>query len=191
MLRNGSRSSDSSQPEAVRLQPKRDFVGFGGDDFTRLYGMPGFSYEIPLPNLGAAAQGVFGRGPRSRGRSACPCLPVGWNCCASAIPSWRRKVPGLDEGCRAAVWADYNGDSSPDLLLATPTGLRLYTNLGNGAFRDDTALLPSELVTTQSWPPPGSTMTATVGPTSCSLPVSAACALSQPWQEPKSPAPRG
>ncbi|HXJ76589.1 MAG TPA: VCBS repeat-containing protein, partial [Candidatus Dormibacteraeota bacterium] len=42
-------------------------------------------------------------------------------------------------------WADYNGDGKPDLLLATPTGLRLYTNLGSGAFRDDTALLPREV----------------------------------------------
>jgi hypothetical protein len=53
-------------------------------------------------------------------------------------------VPGLPDGCRAAVWADYNGDGKPDLLLATTTGPRLYTNLGNGTFRDDTALLPSE-----------------------------------------------
>src|SRR5262249_10345451 len=65
------------------------------------------------------------------------------------------KVPGLDGGCRAAVWADYNGDGKPDLLLATPTGLRLYTNLGNGAFRDDSALLPSEAgykaITAAAW----------------------------------------
>jgi hypothetical protein len=31
------------------------------------------------------------------------------------------------------------GTSKPDLLWQAPTGLRLYTNLGSGAFRDDTA----------------------------------------------------
>src|SRR5262249_25556922 len=52
-------------------------------------------------------------------------------------------LPGA-AGCRAAVWADYNGDGKPDLLLATPTGPKLFTNLGGGNFRDDTKLLPRE-----------------------------------------------
>ena len=51
-------------------------------------------------------------------------------------------LPGATGG-RAAVWADYNGDGKPDLLLATPTGPKLYTNLGN-SFRDDSHLLPRE-----------------------------------------------
>jgi hypothetical protein len=42
------------------------------------------------------------------------------------------------------VWADYNGDGRPDLLVATPQGPRLFTNLGGGKFRDDSALLPKE-----------------------------------------------
>ncbi len=52
-------------------------------------------------------------------------------------------MPGA-AGCRAAVWADYNGDGLPDLLLATPTGPKLYTNLGSAGFRDDSHLLPRE-----------------------------------------------
>src|SRR5205823_3736094 len=52
-------------------------------------------------------------------------------------------LPG-STGCRAAVWADYNGDGQPDLLLATPAGPKLYTNLGSGQFRDDSHLLPRE-----------------------------------------------
>src|SRR5262249_13224081 len=57
-------------------------------------------------------------------------------------------------GCRAAVWADYNGDGRPGLLLATPAGPRLYTNVGGGSFRDDTHLLPKELsynLTAAAW----------------------------------------
>src|SRR5207302_5080456 len=52
-------------------------------------------------------------------------------------------LPGAISGCRPAVWADYNGDGKPDLFLATPTGPKLFTNLG-GTFRDDTHLLPKE-----------------------------------------------
>jgi hypothetical protein len=47
-------------------------------------------------------------------------------------------------GARAAVWADYNNDGKPDLLLATSKGPKLFTNLGNGQFRDDSHLLPQE-----------------------------------------------
>jgi hypothetical protein len=127
--------------------PRRDFVGFGGDDFTRLLGMPGFSYEIPLPNLGAGAQGASvvdleGTGQAHLSLFGTSRVDLLRNFGDSFLEA---KVPGLDGGCRAAVWADYNGDGKPDLLLATPTGLRLYTNLGNGAFRDDSALLPREV----------------------------------------------
>src|SRR5262249_8845620 len=62
-------------------------------------------------------------------------------------------VPGAT-GARAAVWADYNGDGKPDLLLATPAGVKLYTNLGNNTFRDDSHLLPKEpyaTVSTATW----------------------------------------
>src|SRR5262249_50219027 len=127
--------------------PKRDFVGFGGDDFTRLLGMPGFNYEIPLPNMGAGAQGTSvvdldGTGHAHLSMFGANRLELLRNFNDSFL---EQKVPGLPAGCRSAVWADYNEDGKPDLLLATPTGLRLYTNLGSGGFRDDTALLPAEV----------------------------------------------
>ena len=127
--------------------PKRDFVGFGGDDFTRLHGMPGFSYEIPLPNMGADVQGASvvdleGTGQVHLCLFGADRVELLRNFGDSFLEA---KVPGLPDRCRAAVWADYNGDGKPDLLLATPTGPRLFTNLGGGAFRDDTALLPSDL----------------------------------------------
>ncbi|MFM7150900.1 MAG: FG-GAP repeat domain-containing protein, partial [Gemmataceae bacterium] len=52
-------------------------------------------------------------------------------------------LPGVS-GARAAVWADYNADGLPDLLLATASGPMLLTNLGKGSFRDDSHLLPAE-----------------------------------------------
>lgn len=133
--------------QLLDYNPKRDFVGFGGDDFTRLHGMPGFSYEIPLPNLGAGAQGASVMDLEGTGHAHL-CLfgdnqvDLLRNFGDSFLET---KVSGLPGGSRAAVWADYNGDGKPDLLMATPAGLRLYTNLGTGAFRDDSGLLPSEV----------------------------------------------
>lgn len=127
--------------------PRRDFVGFGGDDFTRLYGMPGFSYEIQLSNLGAGAQGASVVDLEGTGQAHLCLFGAGRvdllrNFGDSFLET---KIPELPGGSRAAVWADYNGDAKPDLLLATPTGPKLYTNLGSGAFRDDTALLPGDV----------------------------------------------
>jgi hypothetical protein len=126
--------------------PKRDFVGFGGDDFTRLHGMPGFAYQTQLPNLGAGAQGISVADLEGTGEAHL-CLFGGDR--AELLRNFgesllETSVPGLNQGCRAAVWADYNADGKPDLLLATTHGPRLHTNLGNGTFRDDSALLPSE-----------------------------------------------
>jgi hypothetical protein len=126
--------------------PKRDFVAAGGDDFVPLAGMPGFTQYSPLPRAGADAQGISvcdfdGDGKPDLclfGPSKVVLLQNGGDFFAEV------QLPGLQGGCRAAVWADYNADGRPDLLLATPTGPRLYTNLGNGAFRDDSAALPKE-----------------------------------------------
>src|SRR5262245_23078957 len=38
--------------------PKRDFVGWGGEDIRRLAGMPGFSHFAGLPRSDAEAQGI-------------------------------------------------------------------------------------------------------------------------------------
>src|SRR3954454_18746850 len=57
-------------------------------------------------------------------------------------------------GARAAAWGDWNGDKKPDLLLATPGGPVLLTNMGDGSFRDDSKLLPKEAfyaLTTAAW----------------------------------------
>ena len=42
--------------------------------------------------------------------------------------------PAVCRRARAAAWGDWNGDKKPDLLLATPTGPVLLTNLGDGTF---------------------------------------------------------
>jgi hypothetical protein len=124
--------------------PKRDFVGWGGEDFRRLRGMPGFSHYSALSRVDPEAQAISSVDINGDGKPDL-CL-VG----ASKVVLLQNGGESLNEvtlpmtgGCRAAVWADYNGDGKPDLFLATPTGPKLYTNLGS-TFRDDTHLLPKE-----------------------------------------------
>ena len=147
---------------SLKLQdynPKRDFIswGGGGDEVRRIGGMPGFDKLAPLGKTDADAQSASALDFDGDGRPDI-CL-----CGANKVALLKQEddgftdvaLPGLVGGARAAVWADANGDGLPDLLLATPTGLKLFVNLGKGAFRDDTRLLPKEAtagsVTAAAW----------------------------------------
>jgi hypothetical protein len=133
---------------SLKLQdynPKRDFVGWGGEDFRRLSGMPGFTHISALTRVDPDAQAISALDMDGDGKADL-CLVGG-----SRVALLQNAGESLTEislpggsGCRAAVWADYNGDGRPDLLLATTTGPRLYTNSGKGVFHDDTHLLPHE-----------------------------------------------
>lgn len=126
--------------------PKRDFVGWGGEDIRRLAGMPGFDRYAALTKLDAEAQSVTAIDFDNDGKPDI-CL-----CGANKVVLLQNggdsfieiMLPGLVGGARSAVWADSNGDGLPDLLLATPTGPRLFVNLGKGQFRDETKRLPKE-----------------------------------------------
>jgi hypothetical protein len=125
--------------------PKRDFVGWGGEDFVRLRGMPGFTHYSGLTRVDPEAQAISSIDFDGDGKPDL-CL-VG----AGRVVLLKNGGESLNEvqlpgssGARAAVWADYNGDGKPDLLLATPLGPKLYTNLGGGNFKDDSNLLPQE-----------------------------------------------
>ena len=134
---------------SLKLQdynPKRDFAGWGGEDIRRLAGMPGFSQFAALGKVDAEGQSVTcvdfdGDGKLDICLSSTSRVLLLQNQGDSFGEVY---LPGLTGGCRSAVWADYNGDSKPDLLLATVNGPKLYTNLGAGQFRDDSALLPHE-----------------------------------------------
>ncbi len=124
---------------------KRDFVGWGGEDFRRLSGMPGFTHISALTRVDPDAQSISAIDFNGDGKIDL-CLAG-----AGRVALLQNAGDSLNEsslpgaaGCRSAVWADYNGDGLPDLLLATPTGPKLYTNLGKAGFRDDTHLLPKE-----------------------------------------------
>lgn len=127
--------------------PKRDFVGWGGEDIRRLAGMPGFDRYAALAQLDAEAQAVTILDFDADGKpDICLCgankvvlLQNGGDTFSEVM------LPGLVGGARSAVWADATGNGLPDLLLATPNGPRLFVNLGKGQFRDETRRLPKEL----------------------------------------------
>lgn len=124
--------------------PKRDFVGWGGEDFRRLQGMPAFSHYSTIARVDPDAQAISSADINGDGKvDLCLAGP-------SRVALLQNGGESLNEvslpaavGARAAVWADYNADGKPDLLLATLSGPKLYTNLGS-AFRDDSRLLPPE-----------------------------------------------
>ncbi len=125
---------------------KRDFVGWGGEDFRRLGGMPAFSHYAALNRVDPEAQAVACVDVDGDGKPDVCLVGAGkMTLMQNGGESLNElSLPGFTGGCRAAVWADYNGDGLPDLLLATAQGPRLYTNLGKGQFRDDSQLLPLE-----------------------------------------------
>jgi hypothetical protein len=142
---------------SLKLQdynPKRDFVGWGGEDFRRLLGMPGFTHLSALPRTDPDAQAVSLVDFDGDGKQDI-CLVGGGRVAVlqNGGESLNEFVlPGI-AGARSAVWADYNGDGRPDLLVVTPSGPRLYTNTATG-FREDTQLLPREAlagVTAAAW----------------------------------------
>jgi hypothetical protein len=130
----------------VDYNPKRDFVGWGGEEIRRLAGMAGFDRYAGLSKLDSEAQSVTTIDFDNDGKPDI-CL-----CGANNVVLLQNGgdgfiqigLPGLVGGARSAVWADYDSDGLPDLLLATVEGPKLYTNLGKGQFRDDSSRLPRE-----------------------------------------------
>jgi hypothetical protein len=125
---------------------KRDFVGWGGEDFRRIRGMAAFSHHSALTRVDPDVQAVACADVDGDGK---PDICLAGAGKVALLQNGGESLnelslPGFTGGCRAAAWADYNGDGRPDLLLATPRGPRLYTNLGKGQFRDDSQLLPPE-----------------------------------------------
>jgi hypothetical protein len=124
---------------------KRDFVGWGSEDFRTIQGMPAFSMYSGISRTDPEAGGVNSIDFDGDGKIDLCVYGAG------KVALLKNAGSSLEEaaipyagGARAAAWGDWNGDKKPDLLLATPTGPVLLTNLGDGTFRDDSFVLPKE-----------------------------------------------
>jgi hypothetical protein len=128
----------------MTFDPKRDFVGWGGEDIRRIAGGTGFSHIGPLGKVDSEARHVSTIDFDGDGKiDVCITSTSSVRLYQNQGDSYSEvALPGLRGGARSAAWGDYNGDGKPDLLLATPEGPKLFTNLGNGQFRDDTMMLP-------------------------------------------------
>lgn len=132
---------------SLRIQDynaQRDFVGWGGDDFRAIEGMPGFTHIAGVTSVGPDARGVSVADADGDGKPDFCFYGLG------RVSLFKMDGTSLSElplpysgGARVAEWADYNADGKPDLLLATVAGPKLLTNLGT-AFKDDSELLPKE-----------------------------------------------
>ena len=141
---------------SMRIQDynvQRDFVGWGGDDFRAIDGMPGFTHVAGVSSVGPDVRGVSVADVDGDGKPDFCFYGMGRVALLKMDGTSLSELPiPYAGGARVAEWADYNGDGKPDLLLATPSGPKLMTN--QGAFKDDTALLPKEAyynVTAAAW----------------------------------------
>lgn len=132
----------------------RDFVGWGGEDFRAVEGMPGFSHIAGVSSVGPDARGVSVADADGDGKPDFCFYGMGRVSLMKMDGTSLSELPlPYTGGARGAEWADYNADGKPDLLLATPSGPKLLTNQGT-TFKDDTALLPKEAyynVTCAAW----------------------------------------
>jgi hypothetical protein len=146
LLRGRGRIQRMKASLTLDYDARRDFVGWGGEAFRRLDSMAGFTHSFTLPGTSPDAQAVCCLDVNGDGKPDVCLVGSGRLLVLKNVGDSldTLAIPGLPTGCRAAAWADYNGDGKPDLLLATPAGPKLYTNLGNGTFRDDSNLLPRQ-----------------------------------------------
>ena len=162
----------------ISFNPKRDFVGWGGEDIRRIPGGTGFSHIGPLARIDAEARHVSAIDFDGDGKLDV-CLVS-----TSAVRLFQNQgesyseltLPGLKGGARTAAWGDFNGDGKPDLLLATGEGVKLFTNLGGGHFA--TTRRCCRATRPERPRPSGSTPTAMANLTCLSRPLSTACGYS-------------
>jgi hypothetical protein len=140
--------------QLVDYNLKRDFVGWGAEEFRRLEGMPGFGYFSGVSRTGPGAGGVAAADFNGDEKTDF-CL-YGENRCLllrNDGGSFNEVVLGLRTGARAAAWEDFDGDRAPDLLVATPLGPRLFASRKD-KMEDLTGGLPSQPyhnVTAAAW----------------------------------------
>ncbi|MCL2640084.1 MAG: VCBS repeat-containing protein [Phycisphaerales bacterium] len=148
-LRMGRIQKMRASLKLLNYDAARDFAGWGGDDIKPILDMPAFERMGVLPTLpSGSGWGVATGNMESRNRTDIAIFN------ADRVVILKNEgegsfdpveLKGFTGGARAAAWATYNGVGAwrNSLALATPEGVKLLTNMGNGIFRDDSAALPT------------------------------------------------
>ncbi len=143
-LRSGKMQRMKASLAIQEYDVKRDFMGWGNEEFRRLASMPGFAAYGGLGQMEGRWSGVSVADFNGDGTpDVCLWSDAKVSVQAGAANSMDEVSLPYAGGARAGCWGDYNGDAKPDLLLATPTGPKLLTN-ENGSFKDSSDLLPKE-----------------------------------------------
>lgn len=133
--------------KTLNYDARRDFAGWGVEEFRALAGMPGFVQYSPLARTSPGAAGIAPADFDGDGKVDFCLYGAAKVTLLQNAGGALNEVPlGGDGGARGAAWGDYNRDGKPDLLLATPSGARLYANAG-ASFRDVSAGLPAAAYT--------------------------------------------
>ena len=124
---------------------QRDFVGWGGEEFEPVLGMPGFTHYSSLSRTDPGAAGIAVGDLDGDGKPDFCLYGEGRVVLLQNAGASLNEVSlPLATGARAADWADFNGDGKLDLLLATPAGPKLFRNEGEGKVTDVSRGLPRQ-----------------------------------------------
>jgi len=121
---------------------KRDFVGWGAEDFRAISGMPGFTHYSAVGKFSPGAHMAAAADYNGDGKTDI-CMFGDYRVALLKNDGGilGEEVLPINTGARAAAWGDYDSDGRPDLLLATPQGAKLLYN-NTKQFIDTTADLP-------------------------------------------------
>jgi hypothetical protein len=126
--------------------PRRDFIGWGGEELEPLEGMAGFSHIAMLPRIDPDALGISAADHDGDGRlDLCLFGPARAVLLKNEGKLFTEVALPIAGGARSAAWADHDGDGKLDLLLACPLGPRLFSAAAakGETVADRTRLLPS------------------------------------------------
>jgi hypothetical protein len=122
--------------------PKRDFVGWGAEDFRSISGMPGFTHTA---DIGRFSPGVHQAATADFNRDGKIDICIFGNYRVALMKNdgglLTEEALPMVSGARAAAWGDCDSDGRPELLLACPDGARLLHN-NPKQFTDATSALP-------------------------------------------------
>ncbi len=144
-LRNAKIQRMKASLKIQDYNPQRDFVGWGGEEFGPIQGMPGFTHYSSLTRTDPEACGIAPADFDGDGKMDFCLYGLGRVALLQNGGSSINEIAlPVGSGARAAAWADFDGDGKLDLLLATPLGPKLLRNEGEAKFADVSAGLPRQ-----------------------------------------------